>query len=359
MKATSASMPKVNQPRGHRTLVGPPAGLVGELEKAARKDVRIARLTLGLYDSILGSPSSRLFPGYTWSPVELARFPTALRTSAQKIFEWGQNPDGLLNEILISQTKIVKAVGAIRRRSPFGRKYLKVAARLRRKYPLNGKFREPPPETTNLHTMDLLEGALGLPLIGRTMRQVKAFKPAAIQIAGQNQFMSSDDWAPGVINIRLNSDGYTVESIQFTVEVDPPTAEPRKIEGTLFDYFETGTEGVLWAIADDENIDRDNLHFVEAGDHLTILDQLGHKIWAGVISCDRKSGWRRYPLNPKYGQPLALGHWVHWTQKGFKPDEWAGYFIRSGYDRLRGILKKSRKTKNENANFLGPTRAPK
>jgi hypothetical protein len=159
------------------------------------------------------------------------------------------------------------------------------------------------------------------------------------------------------MNIRLNSDGYTVESIQFTFEVDPPTAKPRKIEGSLFDFFETGTEGVLWAVADDESFGHDNLHFIEAGDHLSILDQLGYKLWSGVISCDRKAGWCRYPLNPKYGQPLALGHWVHWTQKGFEPDEWARYFIRPEYDRLRGILKKSRKKKNENANFLGPTRA--
>jgi hypothetical protein len=345
--------------RGRRTLIGPPTGLVNELENAARKDVRVARLILGLYDSILGSPSSCLFPGYTWSPVELAKFPASLHATAKQIFEWGQNPDGLLNEILISQIAIVKAVRAIRRRSPFGRKYLKVAARLRRKYPLNGESRDEPPETTKLHTMDILDDALGLPLIGRTMRRIRAFKPAAIQIAGQNQFMSSNDWAPGVVNIRLNSDGYTVESIQLTVEVEGPAPKPRIIEGTLFDFFETGTEGVLWAVIDDENLGYDNLHFVEAGDHLTILDQLGYKLWSGAITCDRKAGWRRYPLNPKYGQPLALGHWVHWTQKGFKPDEWAGYFIRSEYDRLRGILKKSRKTKNENANFLGPTRAPR
>lgn len=122
MKTTRVSVPKAKQRRGHRNLVGPPTGLVSELEKAARKDVRIARLTLGLYDSILGSPSSRLFPGYTWRPVELAGFPESLRTCAQKIFEWGQKSDGLLNEILISQIEIVKAVHTIRRRSPFGRK---------------------------------------------------------------------------------------------------------------------------------------------------------------------------------------------------------------------------------------------
>jgi hypothetical protein len=43
----------------------------------------------------------------------------------------------------------------------------------------------------------------------------------------------------------------------------------------------------------------------------------------------------RYPLNPKYGQPLSLGHWVHWTEKGFKPDEW-GRDILSGPNTIAG-----------------------
>jgi hypothetical protein len=80
-----------------------------------------------------------------------------LRPVAQRILEWGLTPGAFSNKIHVSRLAIIKAVYAIRRRSPFGRKHLKVAARLRRKYPLNGKSMEPPPETTNLHTMDVLE----------------------------------------------------------------------------------------------------------------------------------------------------------------------------------------------------------
>jgi hypothetical protein len=198
---------------------------------------------------------------------------------------------------------------------------------------------------TKLEYVKILEEATGLPLTVRTVRLAKAFKPLVIQIAGYNEPMFINGWVPGVVNILLNLDGYTVKSVEFTVEVDRPTAKPKKIEGTLEDFSETGTEGVWWALVDDENSGYDNLHIIEPGDHLTILDQLGRKLWSGVIRYDRKAGWHRYPLNPKYGQPCALGYWIHWTQKGFKPDDWARFFVRPEYDRLRGVLKKAQTNK--------------
>jgi hypothetical protein len=130
-----------------------------------------------------------------------------------------------------------------------------------------------------------------------------------------------------------------VTSITLNLAVSP-AKRVRTIHGVLEDFFETGTEGVIWSVVSDDGRGYEALYTIEAGDHLTILDPLGHRLWAGIIRRDRKSGWRRYPLNPKCCQPCALGHWVHWTQRGFKPDDWARYFIRPEYDRLRGILRK-------------------
>ena len=112
----------------------------------------------------------------------------------------------------------------------------------------------------------------------------------------------------------------------------------RRFEGELIDFFETGTEGVIWMLEDDRGIGREALEPICEGDRLTILDQLGNELWRGIIRCDKKIGLRPYPLNPQYGQQCALGHWVHWIQHGFKPDDWAKFFIRPDHDRLRGVL---------------------
>jgi hypothetical protein len=336
---------KGESPRAPRRLDDPPPSVISELESAACKDLFVARLTLGLYGSIIGDKPSRLFPGYVWTQIDIAGLPSSLRPAAHRLIEWGQMPGGILNQIFASRLAIIKAVRAIRRRSPHGQKCLKIVTKLRRQYPL---IREPwdqvQPKGTKLESVNILEDAVGLPLSERTMCLARAFKPSIIQIAGHDDFMAIER-VPGEMDINLNPDGYTVESIQFIVEVDRLTTKPQIIEGVLEDFFETGSEGVWWALVDDENFGYDNLHIIKPGDHLTILDQLGHKLWSGIIRYDRKAGWRRYPLNPKYGQPCALGHWVHWTQKGFKPDDWARFFIRPEYDRLRGVLRKARANK--------------
>lgn len=115
---------------------------------------------------------------------------------------------------------------------------------------------------------------------------------------------------------------------------------PKIYEGELFDWFETGLEGAVWALHADGMEGYAGLQVIEAGDHLTILDQKKRVLWKGVIVCDRKTGRIARPFNPDFKQPQALGYWIHWTQKGFEPDNWAGFFIRPEKDRLRGILKK-------------------
>lgn len=112
-----------------------------------------------------------------------------------------------------------------------------------------------------------------------------------------------------------------------------------KIHGELVDWFETGLEGVVWAIEPDGAVGFD-LKVIQEGDHLTILDRDGATLWQGVIECDRETGKIPRPTNPTFLQQTALGCWIHWIQRGFEPDQWAAFFMRPDEDRYRGILEK-------------------
>lgn len=100
------------------------------------------------------------------------------------------------------------------------------------------------------------------------------------------------------------------------------------IRGTLEDFFETGCEGVMWAVYEDGKSGYDALNILEQDDWLRITDEHGKVLFEGFIDCDRKKGWHEYPMNPGHGQPCALGMWIHWTQKGWEPDDWARLFFR-------------------------------
>ncbi|MEK7546177.1 MAG: hypothetical protein AAB554_03845 [Patescibacteria group bacterium] len=100
------------------------------------------------------------------------------------------------------------------------------------------------------------------------------------------------------------------------------------IRGVLKEYFETGTAGVCWAVYEDGKSGYESLHLLETGDYLRVTDETGTVRFEGYIVEDCHKGWREYPANPGYGQPCALGHWIHWTQGGWEPDEWAALFLR-------------------------------
>lgn len=100
------------------------------------------------------------------------------------------------------------------------------------------------------------------------------------------------------------------------------------IHGVLEGFFETGTEGVIWIVYEDGFSGYEGIRVIEEGDTLTIFDYDQKVLFSGVIKMDRKTGWQPYPLNPKHGQPVALGMWVHWIQEGFKPDAWATFFFK-------------------------------
>lgn len=113
----------------------------------------------------------------------------------------------------------------------------------------------------------------------------------------------------------------------------------RIIKGVLEDHFEGGTDGIIWAVYEDGKMGYDGLHIIHAGDYLTVYDEKGEVIFKGRIFPDHKAGWTKHPFNPKYGQPCALNHWIHWTQIGWQPDDWARLFLRGkGEKPLRAQL---------------------
>ncbi len=114
------------------------------------------------------------------------------------------------------------------------------------------------------------------------------------------------------------------------------------VAGELEEWFETGLEGVVWALIESGRKGYAGLHVIEEGDHLTIIDRASNVLWQGIIECDREIGRRSRPPNSKLIQQTALGCWVHWIQRGFEPDAWAKFFIRADDDRLSGVLCKRR-----------------
>lgn len=105
------------------------------------------------------------------------------------------------------------------------------------------------------------------------------------------------------------------------------------LSGIIGDYFETGLEGVCWIFladwynkpADGKTI-WDYTFFLEKGDWLKVITENGTILFEGIINPDRKTG---IPNGPRR-QPSALGMWIHWTQRGWKPNAWAELFCR-GY----------------------------
>jgi hypothetical protein len=119
----------------------------------------------------------------------------------------------------------------------------------------------------------------------------------------------------------------------------------KKYAGVLEGWFETGTEGIVWALCEDGKSGYEAMQIIEKGNHLKVFDDNGKVVFEGEIDPDEKIGWQEYPLNPGHGQPCALGMWVHWTQRGWQPDDWARLFIRfKGEEYLRAELTKKDKT---------------
>jgi hypothetical protein len=323
--------------RNSRFVPAPHAPLKS-LEKAAQGDLRRARQILGLFDALVGGiPDTRirLFPGSHRGLLEVTHFPERLRREAKALANWavGSSPQDL-GTMLESRYRVEQAVRRIRQGSKLGQDFCRRAARLMRSNPpLAGQA------SSSVIGYDIMPEEVGKPLCERVLRLAEILSPRRVQVV---PYLAPMNHAciPNALTIRLAEDEYTIDSITITVEAPAQTeaSTPPRVEGELIGYFETGCEGVIWSIEDDSRFGRDAMETICEGDYLTIVDQLGKPLWKGMIRCDKRTGWCPYPMNPKLGQQSALGHWVHWIQKGFKPDAWASYFIRPQCDRFRGIL---------------------
>lgn len=304
-------------------------------EKSACRDIRLAKLVLGLFGFVGRSSRTKVFPDFHWANTDIWQLPPRLRAPATVILQWSLGRKVILNEMLMSERRIVTAIRALLKNSPFGRRRRKIATWLRQQYLYQRD--DLSNATDGLVDVDVLPEMVGRPISDGTIRLVQGFRPVRIEILRHN-----DPWTfshlVGLATIRLEDDGFTVKSITLTVAISQSSSEAIIIDGELDEYSATGTEGLHWVIEDFDGLGLEKLHWIKAGDHLTVQDRLGRKLWSGVINCDRKAGWKRYPRNPQYGQPCALGYWIHWTQKGFSPDAWARLFVRPEHDKLRGIL---------------------
>jgi len=112
----------------------------------------------------------------------------------------------------------------------------------------------------------------------------------------------------------------------------------KQIKGVLHAFWETGTEGVYWALQDfeymiepsewqkshgvDKAWDYGGLNILETGDWLTIIDPDGNTVWGGLVSIDHTVR--------SYGR-----YWVHGMPDNFDKDTWYNIFV---VEKHTGIL---------------------
>lgn len=102
-----------------------------------------------------------------------------------------------------------------------------------------------------------------------------------------------------------------------------------QVFGRLDAFFETGTEGIIWSLADQGLPGYDGLWPLQYGDHLDVLDADGETLWQGMIKLEYAN-----LRDPTHNQQQVLGYWVHGLQDGADPETWAKLF----FDRERAVL---------------------
>lgn len=109
------------------------------------------------------------------------------------------------------------------------------------------------------------------------------------------------------------------------------------IKGKLDPFFETGTEGVIWSIYDENEDGYNSLHCLKDGDYLEVYNEDNSILWSGIIKLEYKRRYRPYPMNPQYGQQEVFGYWVHGFQHNIEPEFWAEMFFKAKKAALQPI----------------------
>src|ERR1035437_4635359 len=101
------------------------------------------------------------------------------------------------------------------------------------------------------------------------------------------------------------------------------------IKGELEPFFETGTEGIIWAVYEDGKEGYNGLHILKKGDSLTIFSPENPEIveWEGDIDLEYERNYQPYPMNPEYGQQVIDGLWVNGIQRDVVPHIWGKWFF--------------------------------
>ncbi|UZJ44212.1 hypothetical protein OOT55_16350 [Marinimicrobium sp. C6131] len=97
--------------------------------------------------------------------------------------------------------------------------------------------------------------------------------------------------------------------------------------GVFFGWFETGLEGMVWALQSEHDDSLLGVVGLEESDYVQICDADGAILFEGLIKPDYETGKAPNQSPTGRNQPTALGCWIHWTQEGFESDEWARLFI--------------------------------
>ncbi len=101
------------------------------------------------------------------------------------------------------------------------------------------------------------------------------------------------------------------------------------INGFLEPYISNETEGIIWAISENNTSSYDSLHFIDEYDFLLIHDKIDPSIlvWSSYIIKDYSSHKTKRPFSDYYQQSI-LGYWIHWLPFNEpNPEQWATYFL--------------------------------
>ena len=112
-----------------------------------------------------------------------------------------------------------------------------------------------------------------------------------------------------------------------SAEFNPTMPHLKVYEGILFPFFETGTEGLVWALQQDGVCGYEGLVCLGEDDLVTIRSAKGEVLFEGAIKKDYATGAIPRYEGATHTQVTALGYWVHWSQAGFAPDDWAKLFL--------------------------------